>query len=91
MKFEPMEFERIKAGQERLSQVFSDEFAFAIPTYQRPYAWEKEQAEALLDDVLNALREAIETKDESHIFLAASFSSNNPARTRRKWSMASNG
>ena len=52
MQFEPMELEPIKAGQERLSRVFSDEFAFAIPTYQRPYAWEREQAEALLDDIL---------------------------------------
>ena len=41
MNFDPMELEPIKAGQERLSRVFSDEFAFAVPTYQRPYAWKK--------------------------------------------------
>lgn len=71
MQFEPMELEPIKAGQERLSRVFSDEFAFAIPTYQRPYAWEKEQAEALLDDILAALTDAIETKDPVTYFLGS--------------------
>ncbi|SIR48325.1 DUF262 domain-containing protein [Bosea sp. TND4EK4] len=71
MQFEPMELEPIKAGQERLSRVFSDEFAFAIPTYQRPYAWEKEQAEALLDDILAALNEAIETREPITYFLGS--------------------
>jgi Protein of unknown function DUF262/Protein of unknown function (DUF1524) len=71
MQFEPMELEPIKAGQERLSRVFSDEFAFAIPTYQRPYAWEKEQAEALLEDILAALKEAIETKEPVTYFLGS--------------------
>lgn len=71
MQFEPMELEPIKAGQERLSRVFSDEFAFAIPTYQRPYAWEKEQAEALLEDISAALQDAIETKDPVTYFLGS--------------------
>lgn len=71
MQFEPMELEPIKAGQERLSRVFSDEFAFAIPTYQRPYAWEKEQAEALLDDILAALKDAVETKEPVTYFLGS--------------------
>jgi uncharacterized protein with ParB-like and HNH nuclease domain len=71
MHFEPLELEPIKAGQERLSRVFSDEFAFAIPTYQRPYAWEKEQAEALLDDVLGSLEEALKNEDPITYFLGS--------------------
>lgn len=71
MQFEPMELEPIKAGQERLSRVFSDEFAFAIPTYQRPYAWETEQAEALLDDILGALKDAVDTKEAVTYFLGS--------------------
>lgn len=71
MQFEPMELEPIKAGQERLGRVFSDEFAFAIPTYQRPYAWEKEQAEALLEDILAALKDATETKEAVTYFLGS--------------------
>ncbi|QGZ96625.1 DUF262 domain-containing protein [Terricaulis silvestris] len=71
MQFEPMELEPIKAGQERLSRVFSDEFAFAIPTYQRPYAWEKEQVEALLDDILSALTDATDTREPVTYFLGS--------------------
>src|ERR1700720_3932492 len=71
MQFEAMELEPIKAGQERLSRVFSDEFAFAIPTYQRPYAWEREQAEALLDDILAALKDATETREAVTDFLGS--------------------
>lgn len=71
MYFEPMELEPIKAGQERLARVFSNEFAFAVPTYQRPYAWEAEQAEALLDDVLVALKEAVATRDPITYFLGS--------------------
>jgi uncharacterized protein with ParB-like and HNH nuclease domain len=54
-----------------LSRVFSDEFAFAIPTYQRPYAWEREQAEALLDDILAALKDATETREAVTYFLGS--------------------
>lgn len=71
MPFEPMDFEPIRAGQEPLRRVFSDEYAFVIPTYQRPYAWETEQAEALLDDVLGALEEAQSTSDPVTYFLGS--------------------
>ncbi|MCZ4072547.1 DUF262 domain-containing protein [Agrobacterium sp. LMR679] len=71
MLFEPMELEPIKAGQERLSRVFSDEFAFSIPTYQRPYAWEQEQTQALLDDIMSALHDAIDTKEPITYFLGS--------------------
>ncbi|WP_404547844.1 DUF262 domain-containing protein [Bradyrhizobium diazoefficiens] len=33
----------------------SDSYAFEIPPYQRPYAWEKEQAVELLTDLLEAM------------------------------------
>lgn len=69
--FEPMELEPITAGQERLSRVFSDEFAFSIPTYQRPYAWEEEQTQALLEDILTALQDAIKTKEPITYFLGS--------------------
>ena len=45
----------IKANEQNLSTVFSDAYLFEIPTYQRPYSWEKEQVEELLDDLLNAM------------------------------------
>jgi len=36
-----------------MAKVFSDDFAFSIPGYQRPYAWTTEQAGELLDDLLD--------------------------------------
>ena len=45
----------IKAGEQNLNAVFSDDYLFEIPLYQRPYAWTVEQVDELLDDLLNAM------------------------------------
>ena len=47
--------ERIEAGEKQIADVFSDKYAFTIPPYQRPYAWEIQQANELLDDLLDAM------------------------------------
>lgn len=44
----------ITAHEHPIRQIFSDEFAFTIPTYQRPYSWGIDQAEELIDDLLAA-------------------------------------
>ncbi|MBN8881949.1 MAG: DUF262 domain-containing protein [Salana multivorans] len=38
-----------------LAKVFSTDFVFTIPRYQRPYAWETEHALQLLEDLTDAL------------------------------------
>ncbi len=45
----------IDAAEKRLQDVFNDDFAFEIPSYQRPYAWEIEQVDQLLSDLLDAM------------------------------------
>jgi Protein of unknown function DUF262/Protein of unknown function (DUF1524) len=45
----------IEAHERTIGQVFTDLYAFEIPPYQRPYAWEKDQASALLTDLLEAM------------------------------------
>ncbi len=45
----------IEAHERTLGQIFSDQYAFEIPSYQRPYAWEEEEARALLTDLLDAM------------------------------------
>ncbi|MBI5162754.1 MAG: DUF262 domain-containing protein [Magnetospirillum sp.] len=45
----------IQAQEKELKRIFSDDYLFRIPTYQRPYAWTNEQAGDLLDDLLTAL------------------------------------
>jgi uncharacterized protein with ParB-like and HNH nuclease domain len=44
--------------------VFSNEFVFRIPLYQRPYAWTNEQAGELLDDLLAFMGESREQIDD---------------------------
>ncbi len=44
----------IHAHEYSIRQIFSDEFAFTIPTYQRPYSWRTEQAKELFNDLLTA-------------------------------------
>lgn len=41
----------ISAGNLFVNKVFSDDFEYAIPNYQRPYSWEEEQCTQLIDDI----------------------------------------
>ena len=43
----------LSAQQYPLSKIFSDDFKFSIPDYQRPYSWGVEQADELLDDLFD--------------------------------------
>ena len=43
---------QIKGGEHPIGQIFGKGFVFRIPLYQRPYAWQQEQVEELLDDLL---------------------------------------
>lgn len=45
----------LKAHEHPLKKVFSSDFDFVVPDYQRPYAWGPEQALQLLDDLQDAL------------------------------------
>ncbi|GAA1662824.1 DUF262 domain-containing protein [Catellatospora bangladeshensis] len=58
---------RLEAHEMPLHRVFSADFKFSIPEYQRPYAWDKEQAEQLLDD----LAEALDRDTEEPYFLGS--------------------
>jgi uncharacterized protein with ParB-like and HNH nuclease domain len=44
------------AHEQPLSKVFSDDFVFTIPGYQRPYSWTTEQAGELIDDLYSFMR-----------------------------------
>lgn len=50
-----MTFARITASQYPLKKVFSDDFVFQIPYYQRPYAWTTEEARDLLEDIMESM------------------------------------
>lgn len=48
---------KIHGAEYSISKIFSDDFVFSIPAYQRPYAWGTKQAGELLEDLLEFLGE----------------------------------
>lgn len=58
---------KLDAGEYPLAKVFSSDFEFAIPDYQRPYSWGTEQVLQLLDD----LDGAIERDEDEPYFLGS--------------------
>lgn len=53
----------LEAGEVQVGKVFSAEYDFTIPDYQRPYAWGKDETLQLLDDLEDALKR---TADEPY-------------------------
>ncbi|WP_262057836.1 DUF262 domain-containing protein [Streptomyces sp. STR69] len=47
--------QKLEAHEMPLHKVFSSDYDFQIPDYQRPYAWQEEQAVQLLTDLQEAL------------------------------------
>jgi hypothetical protein len=53
----------LTAHEQAISRIFSNDYVFRIPSYQRPYAWGQEQARELLEDLLgfmNAHKASVE-------------------------------
>jgi uncharacterized protein with ParB-like and HNH nuclease domain len=69
--FKPLDIEPINASQQSLGKIFSDEYVFTIPPYQRPYAWTDTEASELFDDIKDALDDALSTQDPVTYFLGS--------------------
>lgn len=54
----------LNAKEQPLAKIFSDDFVFTIPGYQRPYSWTTEQAQELLDDLVSFMAMSNEKLDE---------------------------
>ncbi|MEO0455016.1 MAG: DUF262 domain-containing protein [Cyanobacteria bacterium P01_A01_bin.114] len=52
----------MKAEERTISQILTEQICYEIPPYQRPYSWEKENVQQLLDDLL----EAYEAQDKEY-------------------------
>ncbi len=59
--------QQLEAHEVPLHKIFGSDYDFRIPEYQRPYAWEREQATQLLDDLLETLDRA----DDEPYFLGS--------------------
>ena len=46
--------DNIKAQEKSLDSIFSGNYVFSVPSYQRPYSWTKDNAAELFDDLLDA-------------------------------------
>ena len=44
----------ITGGEKPILKIFTDEYKYSIPAYQRPYAWEDAQVEDLFNDLYDA-------------------------------------
>ncbi|MGK7882894.1 MAG: DUF262 domain-containing protein [Crocosphaera sp.] len=55
----------IKGAGHPVKDIFSDQFSFNIPNYQRPYSWTTEETEILLNDLIDAMGD--NSKDISDI------------------------
>jgi uncharacterized protein with ParB-like and HNH nuclease domain len=63
--------ETIEAKELDLSRIFSNDYRFEIPDYQRPYAWTAEQVDDLLDDLDYAIGDGINIQDKAPYFLGS--------------------
>lgn len=59
----------IKATEEQLNKIFNlINYQFEIPSYQRPYAWTKDQVLELIDDLIDAFPYPLEQDNPDYFF-----------------------
>jgi hypothetical protein len=63
---------RLEAHEQPLLKVFSSDFDFSIPLYQRPYAWTVEEAGTLLADLLDNMGAEGTSVDETNPYFLGS-------------------
>jgi Protein of unknown function DUF262/Protein of unknown function (DUF1524) len=62
----------IETKQYNIKEIFSDNFVFSIPRYQRSYAWTTEEAGMLLEDLLAAMEESAQDPEEPSAYFLGS-------------------
>ncbi len=62
----------IHAIERPLYKIFTNDYAFSIPPYQRPYAWGVEQASELLSDLVSFLEDDLQDIDEKNPYFLGS-------------------
>lgn len=63
---------KIQATEHPIQKVFSNDFVFTIPLYQRSYAWTTEQAGELLEDLITSLGDSKEPIDDVNPYFLGS-------------------
>ncbi|MFW6016204.1 MAG: DUF262 domain-containing protein [bacterium] len=55
---------KINASEKYIKDLFSDKYLFEIPSFQRPYSWNKENIEQLFEDLKEAIENNITNYDK---------------------------
>jgi hypothetical protein len=63
---------KIEASEQPLQKVFSSDFDFSIPLYQRPYAWTTKEAGELLSDLLDNMGDLKDSVEETNPYFLGS-------------------
>lgn len=71
MASEPTSASTLSAHEHPIKKIFSNDFVFSIPRYQRQYSWTTEHAGVLLQDLLDALNSAGDVDSSSPYFLGS--------------------
>jgi len=61
----------LSAHEHPTQKIFSNDFIFSIPKYQRPYSWTTEHVGELLQDLLDALNAAGDADSSNPYFLGS--------------------
>jgi len=61
----------IQGSEKHVAKIFSDDYVFTIPNYQRPYAWTTEEAGELLSDLLVAVEDGKPVEELNPYFLGS--------------------
>ncbi len=62
----------LSAHEQSVSKIFNDDYVFSIPGYQRPYAWEKEHACELFEDINQFRSDTGGSTEETHPYFLGS-------------------
>ncbi len=63
---------RLEAFEKPLQKIFSSDFDFSVPFYQRPYAWTTEQGQELLSDLVTNMNSDSALVDETNPYFLGS-------------------
>lgn len=62
---------QLTAGEKQLGTIFSKDYIFLIPSYQRPYSWEKEQTIELFSDLYDFYINNKDKQNKDNYFLGS--------------------
>ena len=63
--------QKISGAEYPIKKIFSDDFDFIIPSYQRPYAWTTEEAGELFDDLYSFMNQDGSGEQDDPYFLGS--------------------